>query len=269
MSCVVRRVHTGGIAGRGALRFVAGLTVAAAVVVALVGVFAVVQAIDDLVGAPTRWSAEAVALEGSSLDLVGARGDEVKFYLADNSVKGLWAAPRGLRLELSNDEAGFATSAQVVAPKQKDWKDPVFYSSQPGFRSGHEFEIRASLTVPDVPGPQTQTLTGRLAGEFLSPGATDNGLHFNTVSHDLDMPATLAVVSEEESERTASDFRATRWRRILIGVVFAIVAFGYPITYGMWKDGEQTRRWEPYLTLVSGVAVWFSFAALWLKPFGA
>lgn len=253
----------------GTLRFVAGLTVAAAVVVALVGVFAIVRVVGDLIGAPTPYSATTIGLQDSTLDLVGASGDEVTFYLADDSVKGLWAAPSGVRLDLDNKETGFATSAEVIAAKRKDWDDPVFFRSQPGRRSGHEFEIRGSFTVPDVPGPETQTLTGRVEGEFLIPGATEDGTHFFTVSRSLDTPTTLRVVSAEESERIGSDFRAVRWRWILLGFLYVITAFAYAISYGMWKDREQTRRWEPYLTLAAGIAVWASFAALWLEPFGA
>lgn len=235
---------------------------------ALLGTFASFQAIDDLIGAPTPYSAETVGLEGESLDLVGARGDELTFYLADTSVKGLWAAPSGLRLAVGNDDTGFSTSPETIAPKQKDWEDPVFWSSQPGFRDPGEFEIRGSFAVPDAPGPETQTLIGILEGEFLYPGKTEDGMHFSTESLELEIPATVAVVSAAEGERLASDFRALRWRRIALGALYAIIAFGFVISYGMWRDREQTRRWEPYLTLLAGVAVWASLAGLWLEPFG-
>jgi hypothetical protein len=65
------------------------------------------------------------------------------------------------------------------------------------------------------------------------------------------------------------DSPGVRWRRILFGVLYAIVGVAYAISYGTWKDAEQGRRLEPYLTLALGIAVWASLATLWLKPFGA
>jgi hypothetical protein len=65
------------------------------------------------------------------------------------------------------------------------------------------------------------------------------------------------------------DAPAVRWRRILFGGLYVIVGVGYAISYGTWKDAEQSLRLEPYLTLALGIAVWASLATLWLKPFGA
>jgi hypothetical protein len=93
-------------------------------------------------------------------------------------------------------------------------------------------------------------------------------MHLFTVSRNLEIPAVLAVVSTKEGERLRSDFRDVRWRRIGLGIVYAIIAFAYAISYGMWRDREQRRRFEPYLTLTLGVAVWASFVGLWLSPFG-
>lgn len=227
-------------------------------------------AIFDLAGAPGPYSVPTVGLEGESLELVGARGDELSFYLTDFSPSGHWAAPGGLRLELGSEDTAFRTSAEAIAPRQKDWEDPVFYTgTQPAFKAGHNFEIRGSFTVPDVPSPETQTLTGRLRGEFLYPGTEVERLNFTTTHLELDILASLEVVSAEEAERLRSDYRAERWGMIGLGILYTVVGLGYALSYGMGKDREQTRRLEPYLTLALGVAVWASFAALWwLKPFG-
>lgn len=52
------------------------------------------------------------------------------------------------------------------------------------------------------------------------------------------------------------------------GVLYFLVMFAYAASYGTWRDGEQKRRWEPYVTVALGIAVWVAFAGLWLfKPF--
>ena len=255
----------------GGLRLLGALTVVPTFIVALVGVFAagfgLVEAISDLFGSTP--STATVQLRDSTLQLVGARGEEVSFKLVGNSAQGLWAAPRGLRLELGNDEAGSSAAASAIAPKKKDWTDPVFYSYQPGLRNKTDFEITGSFTVPDLGGPRTQTLGGSLRGEFLYPGETTDDMHFTTAHLELDIPATLKVVTAKESERLHTRIRWERWRTVGLGVLYSVIGLGYPISYGTWKDGEQTRRFEPYVTLLAGIAMWACIAALWLRPFGA
>ncbi|MBE0418119.1 MAG: hypothetical protein IBX63_10175 [Coriobacteriia bacterium] len=57
-------------------------------------------------------------------------------------------------------------------------------------------------------------------------------------------------------------------RRILMGVLYVVPALAYVISFGMWRDDNQTRRWETYVTVILGVVVLLSFAAWMLKPFG-
>ncbi len=58
-------------------------------------------------------------------------------------------------------------------------------------------------------------------------------------------------------------------QRLLMGTLYVVPALAYFVSFGMWRDGDQTRRWQARVTLALAVIVLLSFAAWTLEPFGS
>lgn len=239
-------------------KLLAKLTMAPATVVALL---IAVSFFSDSPG--SALGAPAVGLrEGQELNLVGARGEEVEFAIKDNSLGGRWASETGIELTLRN-ESGFQRSFEIAGPEEKDWDDSLTVSS----RSDHEFEILASFDVPDVPGPETQMLTGAISGDFEYPDATGDE-SFSDVSETLDIPVTLELVSPEEAEEIRSPVETQKRLRLLVGIPTILICFAYIIIWASWKDRELVgKRWVIPVLVALGAAVWGLGALSWVNSF--
>ena len=237
-----------------ALRFLAGLTTAAAIILALIAPIYGIPAVGSLLGFSEASTVPNVGVRDPLLRLAGGRGDEVDFFIVHQSHDCKWASPTGITLILGRDGDG-RQMIEVVEAKEQDWEESVAEGLC-------DVEIGASFTVPDVPGPTTQTVSGSLEGQFIYPRSTV-GDSFEDVTVYLDIPVTLEVVSADEGAR----LRSSRRRPVLILGLLAglglLASVSYFVARARWLDEDRTRkgRWEPLLLMVSGAAVWALLAA--------
>lgn len=165
-----------------------------------------------------------------SLTLVGARGDELSFYLRGESVGGGKWATSGLALEFDGDRI------EVVPPREQDWDDTLTGGLG-------EFKINGTFTVPDLPGAEKQIVAGAIVGSVLLPQPSGER-EFENESETLDVPVELHLTSpaEADSHMAAAQGLMPRLVPILIamsagsaalGIVLALVAGRLKRKYGL------------------------------------
>jgi hypothetical protein len=243
----------------GLARFLAKITVGVAGVLALLSALSFVQ---DTPGSPLGAPAVGVA-SGEELELVGVRGEDIEFAIIDNAVGGRWASETGLSLTVRSEETGFERTFDVAEPEEKDWDDSLVVSQ----RSDHEFDIRAEFELPDVPGPETQVLTGTITGDFQYPDASGSD-SFSDVQLDLAIPVTLRVVTESEAEELRAPAQTTKLLRFLVGIPAVVISFAYIIIWASWRDGELSgKRWPVPWMVGLGAGVWILGAISWTRGF--
>jgi hypothetical protein len=138
-------------------RFVNLMT--AVVMLCIVGACVGIEII--LVGQPT-------VDNNSSIELAGTRGAHINFSIrADPSIHGLWEAPNGLQLRLSNDEINYSQELEALGRTFGNWGNDLTVTNGQALDTTN---IEMDFALPDdIPDPQTQTLQGEITGTIVIP----------------------------------------------------------------------------------------------------
>lgn len=167
---------------------------------------------------------------GGEATLTGAPGEEVAFTLkGTRSIGQRWASAEGLFLMLEGERV------RIVAPHEHDWDDSITYSNS----TDYGLEIDTDLQVPEDVAPGT-TLRGAIAGSLTYPEATGDG-EFDDQVASVDIPVTLEVVTEAESDRLRAEREGTAgkvltWSMISAGVMAGVLV----VSLGAWGVRRRT-----------------------------
>jgi hypothetical protein len=135
----------------------------------------------------------------ATLILVTTPGHTYTIHIlnVNSSIKGYWAAPQGLQFVLDGSSGD---SQVVLQPKAEDWGSVIYTSclgsSNTSCGESVSFDVSCSLTVPSVPGPAEQTITGQITGTITYPEAL-GGSAFQDSDMMIDVPIKIKLLSPQ------------------------------------------------------------------------
>jgi hypothetical protein len=167
-----------------------------------------------------------------SLELYGAPGLSVEFSAhAGKSIKGYWAAPDGLTLEIKTAVSTSPVIVGGVPPTPKNWGDSI--SIKPG-ESEHPFEITGTFLLTPLVGIG-ETLEGTLKGELIYPVSAMRG--FVDLTDNINIPVNIHVISK-------GDFREKITQYYLIGF---FLAFGLSVILAIFAILLYRSMHKPFI----------------------
>lgn len=164
------------------------------------------------------------ANSNGKLAIVGARGRSTDWEFTPqlSSVDGMWAAPNGLSFSFRNPQTGTEFQIPTTEPTtpEQEWGNSI-----PSKNSSQPITINGSFVLPTVPPPETQSVTGKLAGLIIFPAVrVEAGTEvFANESITLNEPVTLEVVTADRFEQILAEHRS-QVRRFHVKLMFSSLA---------------------------------------------
>lgn len=139
------------------------------------------------------------------------------------TIKGLWAAPKGLTANLKNQQP-----LELVPAKTPDWGQEITTTNSGDY--DHDTSVTGRYTVPDL--PDGTVLTGKLAGTVTYPDATFYN-KFTNAGTTVDAPIQITI-RKPGAVGTADQLRYLAYALVVLAALF--VAIGILAT-------RRSRRW--------------------------
>ena len=168
------------------------------------------------------------AFDDDTLELVGARGDEVSFYLRGSSQGRKWST-FGLNMELEEGHR-----LEVVPAREQDWDDTVRGSLG-------SFDAVGSFVIPDLEGPEERTVQGVIVGSMVIPRSIDER-EFRNETESVEVPVALQLTSPEEAAALEAEAKGLMSKLFPILVVTSIASATLTLALSLFASRYKKKH---------------------------